>query len=450
MAEAHRQIDSAGVSYQDLIATDAVPPRWPLTETNRFQGGPVTVPISRYTSREYHELEMKHLWTKVWQMACREEQIPEVGDYHVYEIGKHSIIVVRTKEGIRAHHNVCRHRGRKLCDAHNGRAASFICPFHGFSWNLDGSNRSVTSDWDFPHIDREDFGLTPVRAETWAGWVFINMDTDAQPLAEFMGDLPEHFRDWKPENRYIEAWCAKVLPTNWKVTQEAFMEAFHVITTHPQILEGTGDENSQYDVWGNFSRAITPNGTPSPHLRSEPGEQDLFDAVTMKFLNQPPVAELPDGVSARAMLGMSMRSQVEGCFGEDEVITDSEANDSIYYTLFPNFHPWGGLNRINYRFRPYGDRHDMCVMECFYLAPFEGERPEPAEMHWLDVDDDWAEAGELGVLAKVFQQDAFNLPKVQQGLEAAQFDELTLANYQETKLRHFHMLLEQWVDAKAG
>ena len=450
MAEAERPTDSSGISYQDLIASDAVPPRWPLTEVNRYTGDQVTVPIARYVDRSYHELEMTHLWPRVWQMTCREEQIADVGDFHVYEIGRFSIIIVRTAEGLRAHHNVCRHRGRKLCDAHQGHAASFICPFHGFSWNLDGSNRSVTSDWDFPHVDRSDFALTAVQVDTWGGWVFINMDVQAPPLAEHLGALPDHFRDWQPEARYLQAWCAKVLPTNWKVTQEAFMEAFHVITTHPQILEGTGDENSQYDAWDTFSRAITPNGTPSPHLKRQPSEQALFDAVTMRYLNQGSLAEIPEGTTARAVLGASMRQRWGGCFEDGKAITDAEANDSIYYTLFPNFHPWGGLNGINYRFRPYGDRHDACVMECFYLAPFNGERPPPAAMHWLDVDDDWTEASELGILAKVFQQDAFNLPQVQAGLEAAQFDSITLARYQETKLRHFHVLLSEWVDARGA
>ncbi len=448
MAEAEQQINSQGISYLDLVNSDPVPAPEVLQRTNRFESDIVTVPINRYTSREYHDLEMEHLWPKAWQMACRVEQIPEVGNYHIYEIGKFSIIVVNTKEGIKAHHNVCRHRGRKLCDDH-GHAASFICPFHGFSWHLDGSNRSVTSDWDFPHIDKSEFGLTPVQAESWGGWVFINMDMSAPPLAEHLGEFPDHFDGWHPENRYIEAWTAKVMPTNWKVTQEAFMEAFHVITTHPQILEGTGDENTQYDAWGNFSRAITPNGTPSPHLRKSPKEQDLFDAVTMRYMSQDSIAEVPEGTSARSVLAASMREQYKNCFPKGTVLSESECNDSIYYTIFPNFHPWGGLNKINYRFRPYGDHHDKCVMECYYITPFEGERPPPAEMHWLGEDDDWTEASELGFLAKVFQQDSFNLPKVQAGLEAAQFDEISLAKYQETKLRHFHTLLEQWVDAKA-
>lgn len=435
---------SSGITYQELIAADAVAPPKTLTLTNRLESPIVSVPVTRYTTQAFHDLEMQTLWRKTWQMACREEEMPQVGDYMVYEIGSYSIIVVRTKEGIRAHHNVCRHRGRKLCEV-DGHAASFICPFHGFSWNTDGSLRNVTSEWDFPQIDKDDFDLTPVRAETWAGWVFINMDLDAEPLLDFMGDLPAHFECWEPENKYIEAHVAKVMPCNWKLAQEAFMEAFHVITTHPQILAGIGDENSQYDAWGNISRAITPNGTPSPHLRFEPTQQELLDAVMMKDLDAPSLMEVPEGSTARAMLGAVARANLEGAVGPNASVSDACLNDSIYYTLFPNFHPWGGYSRIVYRFRPYKNHYNKSIMECYYLSPFQGERPAPAPIHWLSEDDDWTAAPELGMLAKVFQQDTFNLPKVQEGLEAAQFDEVVFANYQETKLRHFHQLLEQYL-----
>ncbi|NIP16640.1 MAG: Rieske 2Fe-2S domain-containing protein [Pseudomonadales bacterium] len=437
---------SKGISYQELIAQDPVPPPTTLKLENPYQPGVTTrVPVSRYATKEFHDLEMEKLWPRVWQMACREEEIPEVGNYTIYEIGSYSIVVVRTAEGIKAHHNVCRHRGRRLCD-HPGHASSFICPFHGFSWNIDGSLRSVTSEWDFPHIDKEELTLTPVRCETWGGWVFINMDMNAEPLVDFLGDLPAHFAVWEPENRYIEAHVAKIMSCNWKACQEAFMEAFHVINTHPQILVGIGDENTQYDAWGNFSRAITPNGTPSPHLRFEPEEQELFDSVTMRFMDRPSLGEVPEGMTARAMIAAGARPAMEAIVGEGKDLSDASLSDSIYYTLFPNFHPWGGYNRIVYRFRPYKNHHDKSIMECYYLSPFSGERPDPAPVHWLGEDEDWTEATELGILAKVFQQDTFNLPKVQIGLEAAQYEEIVLASYQESKIRHFHSLLQRWIE----
>jgi len=224
------------------------------------------------------------------------------------------------------------------------------------------------------------------------------------------------------------------------------MEAFHVITTHPQILAGIGDENTQYDVWGNLSRAITPNGTPSPHLKWDPSEQDLLESVTMRDLDDPAGPPLPQGVKARSAMAAGMRANMQALVGEATTISDAELSDSIYYTQFPNFHPWGGMNRIVYRFRPWQDRHDRCLMECYYLSPFVGDRPDPASLHLLSEDEPWTDAPELGMLAKVFTQDTYNLPQVQSGLEAAQYDEVVFANYQESKLRHFHDLLSDWVN----
>jgi hypothetical protein len=165
----------------------------------------------------------------------------------------------------------------------------------------------------------------------------------------------------------------------------------------------------------------------------------------MRELDQPPGPRVPDGMTARATMAAGARQGLQQIVGDGVSISDAEVADSIYYTLFPNFHPWGGYNRITYRFRPYQNRHDKSLMECYYLSPFQGERPDPAPVHFLEEDEPWTEAPELGLLAKVFTQDTFNLPKVQAGLESAQFDEVVLANYQETKIRHFHHLLSRWV-----
>lgn len=225
------------------------------------------------------------------------------------------------------------------------------------------------------------------------------------------------------------------------------MEAYHVVATHPQLLPGIGDANSQYDVFGNACRAITPNGTPSPHLRWEPSEQDMLDAMLDRNLDDPLVIEVPADATARAVAGDMRRQGLSTVLGEAaHELSDAEMCDSFYYTLFPNLHPWGAYNRIVYRFRPNGDRHDESIMECMFLSPFEGERPPPAPTCVLDADQDWTEAPELGLLARVFNQDVFNLPKVQTGLASGAIERVTFANYQETKLRHFHELLERWIE----
>ena len=433
------------VTYQQLLDADSreVPTqyRW----VSPIGPGPTFVPVDRYISPEFHQLEREHLWSRVWQMACRLEVIPEVGDHITYEIAGMSILVVRSApDTVSAYRNICLHRGRLLKES-SGRDEELRCAFHGFAWNLDGSLKQVPCAADFPHVTDE-WRLPAVQTGIWGGFVFVNLDLTAPPLEEYLGDLSAHFAPWPLEERYTQAHVGKVLRCNWKLAQEAFMEAYHVVATHPQLLPSLGDANSQYDVFGNFCRAITANGTPSPHLKWQPTEQEMLDAMLDRNLDEPAMLTVAEGSTARRTSADMRRNALAAVLGEAaQQLSDAEVNDSIYYTVFPNFHPWGAYNRIVYRFRPWQNRHDQCLMECFFMAPFDGERPPPAPLRLLGPDDDWTEAYELGLLARVFNQDVFNLPKVQAGLESGALDTVTFADYQETKLRHFHALLTDWI-----
>jgi phenylpropionate dioxygenase-like ring-hydroxylating dioxygenase large terminal subunit len=439
-----------GPTYQELLDTDTHAVPAVLRETARRDLGSRDVPVERYVSRALHDLEVERLWKRVWQMACREEDLPAVGDHVVYEIASLSVLVVRSApDTIRAYHNACLHRGRLLKER-DGSCNEIRCPFHGFTWSLEGKLVSLPSAWDFPHVDAEKFALPELRVGTWGGFVFVNMDPACEPLSEYLAGLDRQFARWPLELRYKQAHVAKRMRANWKTVQEAFMEAFHVVATHPQLLPGIGDTNSQYDVYENFSRAITPNATPSPELDRAPTEQQVFDSVTGRRASDKPLFEIPPGTTARQILAAGAREMLRPTCGSEyvESLCDAELVDSFYYTVFPNFHPWGAFNRIVYRFRPDGDDPDNSIMEVMFLAPYrEGEKPPPAAIHWLGPDDDWTLAPELGPLAYIFNQDSANLPKVQRGLHALQKPGVTLASYQETKIRHFHLLLEKWLYA---
>jgi phenylpropionate dioxygenase-like ring-hydroxylating dioxygenase large terminal subunit len=442
---------SAGVSYQELLDSDSRPVPEILRTESPIEPGVTRVPAERYYSQAFHDLEVEKVWKRAWQMACREEDIPEVGDYVVYDVAHLSFLVVRTaEEEIQAYHNACLHRGRQLREWDGKRAQEFRCPFHGWAWNIDGSLKDVTCPWDFPGVTDEQYALPQVQVGTWGGFVFINPDPAAGALEAFLGDLPKQFERWDLSKRYKQAHVAKILRANWKVAQEAFMEAYHVVATHPQILANLGDSNSQYDVFDNFSRAITPGGTPSPHLKSKPSEQEVVDSSLDVQAGSDSPVPVPDGRTARQVLADLSRAGMRPVLGNAvDDFTDSEYNEAFYYTLFPNFHPWGGFNRITYRFRPYGDDPNMSIMECMFLAPWgEGPKPPAAAIHWLGPDDDWTDAPELGMLARVFNQDVYNIPKVQIGLKAMKDPHVVFASYGETKIRHFHQLLEQWVTSE--
>ncbi len=441
---------SPGISYQELLDTDTRPVPAVLRLTSPASLGSDDIPVERYISRAWHLLEVERLWKRVWQFACREEDIPEPGDYHVYEIASLSFLVVRTSTGaIKAYPNACLHRGRRLKD-HDGRCSELRCPFHGFAWALDGALADVPARWDFPHVDDELFHLPEAKVGTWGGFVFINPDRAAEPLAHFVADLADQFAVWDLASYYKEAHVARVVQANWKVAQEAFCEAFHVNATHPQVLAYLGDTNSQVDIWDNCARVITPGGTPSPLLNRRPSEEDMLRSMLDVRVDEEPPVVVPPGKTMRAVAADLTRAKWRPVLGDAvDAMSDAELMDSIDYTLFPNFHPWGALNRIVYRFRPNGDDHLSSIMDVILLAPFAGERPPPPPVHWLDERQSWTDAPELGLLAKVFDQDLFNMANVQRGLAATAKPGVTLGNYQEAKIRWLHHKLGEWVGRSA-
>ena len=440
---------SSGISYQELLDTD----KYPVPDVLRLESpkylGSDDMSKERYTSRAWHEREVEQLWSRVWQFACREEQLPEVGSHVVYDIASLSFIVVRTgPDEIKAYRNACLHRGRALKD-HGGRCSEFRCAYHGWTWALSGQLKSIPAGWDFEHVAPDDFVLPEAKVGTWAGFVFINPDPNAEPLEAYLGDLPKHFDRWNLEDRFIQGHVQKVIRANWKIVQEAFCESYHAPTTHPQTAGYLGDVNSQIDVWDNFSRVITPGGTPSPLLSGWiPTEDEILRYMLDIRDDEENYVMLGDGQTAREVSAAAARERWRSVLGDAvDQWSDAEFIDNIDYTLFPNMHPWGALNRIVYRFRPNGDNHREAIMDVFLLAPFSGDRPPPAPTTELGPDDDWTDASELGMLGKVFMQDSYNMPMVQKGLEASAKPGVTLANYQESKVRWLNTKINEWLEA---
>ena len=494
-------------AYHEMLDAETRPVPDAFRRDAPMEPGPTLVPVNRYVSRAYHELEKERLWKRVWQMAAHEDDMPEVGDVVPYDIAGLSFLIVREAEdSYRAYYNACLHRGRKLCEVRGKRMTELRCPFHAWAWNLDGSLKQVPCKWDFPEMDDEKMKLPEARVARWGRYIFINPDPDAAPFEDFIGDLSDNFETWPYEKLYKQAHVAKVLRCNWKLAQEAFQESYHVIATHPQILMGGAhDTDTKYDAFGNYSRAMragvfTGDGLPPFEALPDDGRErvrhplngDVYElqddgtivltdrkgrtgrfdveanwlegAITVanphlcNWIGGPQLPEGMDETKLRRVGGAGsdgspqsqadlMRATLKDVIGDAaDAIPDIEFC-SIFLTLFPNFHPWGSFNRINYRFRPNGDDHESCIMECIYLAPIpeHGEYEPCRGIHFLGVDDDWTDAPELGMLARVFNQDVRNLPHVHDGLKATAKEHVWFADYNETKPRHFESLMTEWV-----
>lgn len=442
----------AGAAYQALLARDSRPVPAVLASEAPADLGTAPLAAARYTSPAFFELECERMWPRVWQVACREEDIPEPGDFHVYDVVGRSLLVVRLADGsLRAFHNSCLHRGRRLATA-DGQAENFRCGFHGWTWNLDGTIRSLPCRWDFPQLADEDLRLPEARVGTWGGFVFVNMDAKAVPLEDYLGVLPQHFGRWRLEDCYKAVHVAKVIPCNWKVAMEAFMESYHVVATHPQILPVFADASAQYDVYGDHvNRNLAAFGAPSPHLGEEsvaPGQ--VVEGMLAMMGRQRPGQGLRDGeTEARAYLGSLNRASFGRAFGGDyEQASDAETLDALVYNVFPNFAPWGGFApNIVYRWRPNGREVGSCLMEVMILkrCPPGRPRPRPVRMRLLSEAEPWSAATELPVLGPVIDQDMSNMPQVQEGLQASATGRVHLGRYQEVRIRHFHRTLDRYL-----
>jgi phenylpropionate dioxygenase-like ring-hydroxylating dioxygenase large terminal subunit len=449
--------ESAGnpMKLQELLAREAVAVA-PHFQPQPWDGGDAPLDTARYTSREFHRREADKLWPKAWQLACREEQVPEAGDCQVYDIAGRSVLVVRGGDGqLRAFYNSCLHRGRALRHG-PGRSAELRCPFHGFAWSLEGEFRSMPCAWDFKHLAPESLALPQLRCDSWGGFVFVNFDAAAAPLRQYLGVLPEHFAPYGLERSCTLVHIQKRIPCNWKAAQEAFFESMHTRATHPHILTFIADVDSQYDAFGdNVSRMITPSGVASSHLGGVLEEKVLQDNMASSGRMAGAGAgaiELPEGVDTRRYIGELNRTRFSQASGRDlSAATISELQDAILYSLFPNLQIWAGyFVNIVYRFIPDGDRHDSCLFDFRMLGRYpEGQKRPPAPApQFLDTEDSFVDkAAGIGPLAVVFDQDMRNLQHMTRGLNSSRDGRLQLAHYQELRIRHHHRTLDRYLDA---
>jgi phenylpropionate dioxygenase-like ring-hydroxylating dioxygenase large terminal subunit len=426
--------------------TRKAPPAY--VRRTEFDMGTDDVPVARYTSREFHDLEMKRVWSRAWQMACHESNIPESGDYITYEIGNRSWIVTRQKDGsIKAFVNACLHRGMQLAEG-SGKLPAFICPFHGWSWNLDGTNRGVTERWDLPQLKDRDLCLPQAKVATWGGFVFINPHPDATPFEEYIGELDEHFVSDPLENRRVAAHVARVTPANWKVAMEAFIESYHVSPTHPQAVPVSEYAETQYDIYNdNVSRLATISIAPVNETLKGMSEQDFADFGARTTGREP--VQLKPGQTYREALAEERRAIVGETLGKSvDHLTDCEMLDAVEYFVFPNFMPWHGYGlQITYRFRPNGDDHESCIMEVYFMVPRKLSEPCPRapETIWVPDGGTFAEVEALGRVGPIFDQDWVNILGVAKGLRSTVKSGLWLSQYQEARIRHYHKRIDAFI-----
>ena len=195
-----------------------------------------TLPAWCYRSEAFFRRELERVFRPAWRFVGRADELPEAGDYLCAWTAAGPALVVRGEDGtIRAFANACRHRGAALV-AESGHCKSFVCPYHAWSYGLDGRLRAAPGMEGVKGFDKTEYGLVPLRLETWAGFLFINPDPAAAPLLEALGDLTERFACYGFESLRCVRRVEFSIEANWKLLAENALEAYHTGTVHRETV----------------------------------------------------------------------------------------------------------------------------------------------------------------------------------------------------------------------
>jgi phenylpropionate dioxygenase-like ring-hydroxylating dioxygenase large terminal subunit len=193
-----------------------------------------------YSSAEWYAREIERIFLKEWLFVGRADQIPNVGDYLSLDLVEEPIIVVRDQQQrIGAFSASCRHRGTRIVTPGDGSCKTFRCPYHAWTYSLQGELLGTPEIKRTKNFDRADYGLVPIRLEEWDGFLFINFDAKAIGLREFLGDLPEVLARYRFQDMVCTRLIGYDLACNWKVYVENAMEVYHVAFVHQKTIEET-------------------------------------------------------------------------------------------------------------------------------------------------------------------------------------------------------------------
>ena len=190
------------------------------------------MPKAMYVLPEILAKEEERIFAAGWLCAGRADELPVVGDYMTFEHGRQPVIIFRGGDGrIQAHANVCRHRMMRLVDG-RGNARKFTCPYHAWTYDLDGQLVAAPFMDKTECFNKADLGLHPVRCEIYQGWIYLSLDPNAEPVADALADLTPIMADYAQED-YVTIFAEDhVWDTNWKCLTENFMESYHLPVAH--------------------------------------------------------------------------------------------------------------------------------------------------------------------------------------------------------------------------
>lgn len=400
----------------------------------------------RFTSPAVLDAELKHVFGRSWLLACPLSDVAKPGDAFPFTIGREPLVIVHGPDGeIRAFYNVCRHRGRQIVTRPRN-VRSLHCQFHGFDWNLDGSVKDIPDRSCFDGYATDDeLELPKVRCEVWGGFVWVNRNPEAEPLAKFLNVVAPQLDAYRlheyamAEDLLVEWDC------NWKIGADAFQEGYHGPVTHPQLQFYLEDsEDMPMDLYDLHNRGLYKIGAPchrlapEHHVKAHPTLKAMAAAVGVDadlYDNRLEELRLAIQKAKRAML------TEKGC--DVSALTDDQMTDDHHFFIFPNITVNTFAERFSvFRYMPHASDPAKMV---FWLQRFE--RVAPGEERPPRPPTTYGSGRDFRFSNEVYNQDANNVPWVQAGVYSESFKGM-LFNTQERRLRHFYQSLDDYLEGR--
>lgn len=451
-----------------LRAPDCSDPFLPETDIDttavpfRMADG-VHIPAERYYEQSFADLENTKMWMHTWQWAARVEDVPNIGDYIEYTVVEETVMVVRVDaDTIKVMRNVCPHRATKLvedCGTFGG--GQIVCPFHGWRWKLNGDMSYLYGRHGFVEgsVDPAIVNLPEVRSEIKYGFVWINFDNEAPSFDEFIAPIDENVAPLAIERMRMRWWKYAVVPANWKITLEAFMEAYHVMQAHPEIaMGGYGDDydpdHTTYTIKGN-GHVSAGGAVMKPGEQRHPAMPGIEFGEWFLEMNRVMFEGTDAYTTIREdMIGDRIRNQD---LADDKIIPTymqefhayckdagielpaPDPKASGYAYMFPNFVFLGTTgNLLFYRVRPNGTDPNSCIYEVFALqipTP-EGYNLPPVRPEGPLEVKDWP---------FVLRQDMENVTRQQAGYRSKGFKQAVMSPRYEPMIYAMHNEIDRYI-----
>ena len=343
----------------------------------------VSLPAKYYIDPSFYRAELERFFFRMWVYVGRQEDIPSIGDFFVRDIAGESVIVVRQEQGrLRAYYNVCRHRGTRLTEVPSGRfAATIQCPYHAWTYNLDGRLLAAPQMDRAVGFCREDYSLQHAALEVWGGSIFLNLHEQPRPLMDQVATLDDRFGLWRMNDLRVGKRVIYDVAANWKLIIHNYSECLHCPGVHPALQKlshylSSENEPAEPGVLGGRMRLRDGIGTLSldgrlrraclPGLGEEECRFVYFYAMLPNLL----LSLHPDYVMTHALwpLGVDRtRIVCEWLFHPDAMSApDFDPDDAFAFWDLTNRQDWHvceqmqlGVNSRAYRPGPYSHREDL-------------------------------------------------------------------------------------------